>query len=146
MNKLSINNIISMRTYKGLIKSLPMNGVYVFGSNTEGRHGLGSAKIAVLKFGAIYGQAKGRQGRSYAIITKDLTKKKHPSISQEYIKSQILELYEYAIDREELDFYIVYQGKGTNLNSYTPQEMANMFSHTEIPNNIIFEEEFSKLL
>ena len=61
-------------TYKGLIRSLQPNQIFVFGSNTQGRHGLGAAKIALQKFGAKYGQAEGIQGQSYAIITKDLTK------------------------------------------------------------------------
>jgi hypothetical protein len=42
---------------------LPENNVvFVFGSNTEGRHGAGAAKVAKDKFGAKYGQAKGMQG------------------------------------------------------------------------------------
>lgn len=61
--------------YKGIITELPENGIFVFGSNTQGRHGKGAALLAKNKFGAIYGQAKGLQGQSYAIITKDLTKK-----------------------------------------------------------------------
>ena len=42
------------------------NTVFVFGSNPEGRHGAGAAKIAKEKFGAIYGQGEGLQGSSYA--------------------------------------------------------------------------------
>ena len=49
------------------------NTIFVFGSNPEGRHGSGSAKIALLHFGAIYGQGEGLQGNSYALPTKDLT-------------------------------------------------------------------------
>jgi len=79
------------------IEHLPNNGIFVFGSNTEVRHGLGSALTAKQNFGAIYGQSSGRQGQSYAIITKDLHKKFHPSISKEQISSQIKDLYQYAI-------------------------------------------------
>lgn len=47
----------------------------------------------------------------------------------------------------ELYFYIVYSGTGNNLNGYTNQQMANLFSKGgNIPENIVFEEEFSKLL
>lgn len=135
-----------MKMYKGLITELPPNGIFVFGSNTEGRHGLGAAKLAKEKFGAIYGISSGIQGRSYAIITKDLTKKAHPSISEKEIRLQILYLYHYAEDNPELDFYIAYNGKGSNLNAYTPLQMAKMFSSFEIPDNICFEEEFIKLV
>ncbi len=139
-----------MRTYKGVITNLPTNGIFVFGSNTQGRHGKGAALIAKTKFGAKYGQASGLQGRSYAIITKDLTKKVHPSISEKEIKWQILQLYHAAEDNPTLDYYVAYSGEGTNLNFYTPQDMADMFNSFKnvggIPENIIFEEKFSKLI
>lgn len=45
--------------------------VFVFGSNTAGRHGKGAAKTAAEHFGARYGDGHGRTGQSYAIPTKD---------------------------------------------------------------------------
>lgn len=45
--------------------------IFVFGSNLAGVHGAGAAKYALMKYGAIYGQGRGRQGQSYAIPTKD---------------------------------------------------------------------------
>lgn len=135
-----------MKTYTGKITKLQPNQIFVFGSNTQGRHGKGSALLAVQKFGAIYGKSKGIQGQSYAIITKDLTKYVHPSISKSIIESQIMELYEYAKDNKEKNFLVAYSGSGSNLNSYTNQELADMFSSIEIPDNIIFEKEFSNLL
>lgn len=45
--------------------------IFVFGSNLAGRHGAGAAKTAIQRYGAIYGQGEGLQGRSYAIPTKD---------------------------------------------------------------------------
>ena len=65
------------------------NDIFVFGSNTQGRHSKGAAKDALMHHDAKYGQAKGRQGFSYAIVTKDLTKDVHPSVSLESIKEQI---------------------------------------------------------
>ena len=35
---------------------------------------------------------------------------------------------------------------GTNLNGYSNKEMAEMFSMSNIPDNIVFEEEFYKLM
>ena len=71
-------------TSKGIITTLPDNGVFVYGANTEGRHGLGAAKTAKDKFGAVYGKV-GFQGRSYGIVTKCLKVKAQPSISPETI-------------------------------------------------------------
>ena len=146
-----------MKIYKGRIVPyadlydlentiLPNNGVFVFGSNCQGRHGKGSAKIAKDYFGAVYGNAQGHYGKSYAIITKDLRKSEHPSITKEQIEHQIEHLYEYAKENPQLDFYVAYTGKGTNLNGYSNQQMAYMFSGIEIPDNIVFEEEFYKIV
>jgi hypothetical protein len=47
----------------------------------------------------------------------------------------------------EKEFLIAYTGKNNyNLNGYTNQELADMFSFFDIPKNVIFEEEFSTLL
>ena len=137
-----------MRTYRGEIKNIKPYQIFVFGSNTQGRHGKGSALFAKQKCGAIYGQSSGLQGNSYAIITKDLNKKIHPSISKEFIIEQIFELYKYAMsdDGQKYDFIVAYSGTEVNLNNYTNQEMADMFSFHSIPNNIVFEENFAKLL
>lgn len=136
-----------MKTYKGIITELLPNEVFVFGSNTQGRHGKGSALIAKQKFGAIYGQAKGLQGQSYAIVTKDLTARVHPSISVTYILTQIKELYLLASQTPDKLYYIAYNASGINLNGYSNLAMAHLFGmHNIIPDNIVFEEEFSKLV
>ena len=51
------------------IAELPKNSIFVFGSNTAGRHGAGAAKYAKLHFGAEYGNGVGLQGQSYALPT-----------------------------------------------------------------------------
>ena len=135
------------KTYTGVLNELPENGIFVFGANTEGRHGLGAAKVAREKFGAVYGRT-GLINKSYGIITKDLTKKIHPSVGRETIVDQIEQLYTLALITPERDYYVAYNGKGKNLNAYSSQEMADMFKEAMyvIPENIIFEIEFSKLL
>lgn len=45
--------------------------VYVFGSDLAGRHIRGTALIALREHGAVYGEAVGLQGRSYAIPVRD---------------------------------------------------------------------------
>ena len=64
------------RLYRPLVNSYTGNitpdadTIFVFGSNPEGRHGAGAAKIAREQFGAIYGQGEGLQGNAYALPTK----------------------------------------------------------------------------
>jgi len=50
------------------ITALAPNEVFVFGSNTAGRHGKGAAKTA-LKWGALMGEGFGHWGRTWAIPT-----------------------------------------------------------------------------
>lgn len=135
-----------MKTYVGKINKLEKNQIFVFGSNTQGIHGRGAALCAYRNFGAIFGVSSGLTGQCFAIITKDLTKDIHPSISKEVIEKQIKNLYDYAKNNKNYEFLIAYSGNGINLNGYTPKEMAEMFSKHTIPVNIIFEKEFSKLL
>lgn len=149
-----------MRYYKGLIKELKENQVFVFGSNPEGRHGAGTAKIAVDKFGAIYGKGRGLQGQSYALPTKNLTEgyyeantgitylnKGYKSLSEKQIKENILELYTLASITPKKEFLIAYTAEGYNLNGYSGKEMAEMFlKQYQIPKNIIFNESFKKII
>lgn len=155
-----------MKTYSGNITKLLKNQIFVFGSNTEGRHGQGAAKWALINAGAIYGQPMGWQGQSYAIMTKDLTKRVHPSVNKDTIQWQIGVLYHNANQNPDLEFLIAYSGTGSNLNGYTNKEMAWMFKHPidsegdpwvnsidlfnvkpfSIPENIIFEESFYNLI
>lgn len=133
--------------YEGQITELKPNEIFVFGSNTQGRHGKGAALIARQKFGAIYGQARGPQGQSYAIVTKDLTKDYSlPSVDKASIENEIMHLYLYASEHPERKFYVAYSGTGTNLNNYSNQEMADLFNQPMIPDNIVFEKSFERLV
>lgn len=143
-----------MKTYTGQIAQLEPHQIFVFGSNTQGRHGKGAALIAKQKFGAIYGKRSGFQGQCYAIVTKDISKKPYTSMTKEYIVGEILDLYQVAKSLPDKEFLIAYKGTGTNLNGYTPQEMANMFAEASwhnrqpipIPDNIVFEKSFAALV
>lgn len=147
MIKKTLENTLRIhKTYEGLVGDLSSNQILVFGSNTQGRHGKGTALKAKEKHGAIYGQARGRQGQSYAIITKDLTIPKHPSRTIEQIKEEIAGLYAYANENPDLEFIIPYHAESTNLNAYSAQEMADMFGSMEIPKNLVFETNFYSLI
>lgn len=135
-----------MKTYTGFIKELKENQIFVFGSNTQGRHGKGTAKLCLDKYGAIYGQASGLQGRSYGLVTTDLTTYKFPSRSPSEILEEIKKLYRFAELHPDLDFLIAYTADGHNLCGYTSNQLANLFSALPIPENIVFEDKFASLL
>lgn len=135
-----------MKTYKAPITTLAKNEVFVFGSNTEGRHGAGAALWAKLNAGAIYGRAEGRQGNSYAIVTKNLKKKIHPSILRGDILKAIGKFYKYTYNHKSKIFLVAYTNK-PNLNGYTPKQMAEMFATcAPFPDNVIFEKSFLPLI
>ena len=51
------------------ITELKPNEIFVFGSNLAGMHRGGAARVAMERFGAIWGQGVGMQGQSYGIPT-----------------------------------------------------------------------------
>ncbi len=147
------------------IDKLAENEIFVFGSNPEGIHGAGGAKAALV-FGAKFGNGRGLQGSSYALVTKNLnagfieksTGIKYEvagfcSVSESQIKTNINELYDCARNNPEKSFLITYQYEswpnGTpkkSLNGYTSQEMLEMFMHKDIPENIIFHDSYKPYL
>lgn len=130
-------------SYEGLITP-DENTIFVFGSNPEGRHGAGAAKIAKEKFGAIYGQGEGLQGNAYALPTKDLRVKENNglrSISPEQITESIRKMYEVARQNLSKQFKVAFINglNETTLNGYTGAEMIKMFKDAgPIPSNVIF--------
>ena len=135
-----------MKHYIGDIKLDP-NTIFVFGSNPEGIHGAGSAKVARLHFGAMYGIGEGMQCHAYALPTKDLRVKEnngYRSISKEQIIENIKKLYKYANEHPNLDFKIAYRNVvNPSLNGYTGIEMIKMFDEAgEIPKNVWFSQEW----
>ena len=135
-----------MKHYTGNIIPEP-NTIFVFGSNPEGRHGAGSAKVAREKFGAIYGQGEGLQGHAYALPTKDLRVQEnngYRSISKEQIIENIKKVYKCANEHPNLDFKIAYRNVfEKSLNGYTGIEMIEMFDAAgDIPENVWFSKEW----
>ena|SRR6185436_3360576 len=113
--------------------------IFVFGSNTEGRHGKGAALYAKEHYGAIYGKAKGYQGKSYAIITKDLSKGKR-SISLEYIDQQIKEFNKYTW--QDFDSNYIISALGMSLAGYTKKEIKGLFVKYTWPDTVFFHSKF----
>ena len=126
------------------------NTIFVFGSNPEGRHGAGAAKVAREQFGAKYGVGEGITGNSYALPTKDLRVKVNNgfrSISPKDIINNIKKLYETAKSIPNKQFKIAYRN-GINertLNGYTGEELVSFFKAAgELPKNIQISEEWYK--
>ena len=136
----------SVTSYTGDITP-DANTIFVFGSNPEGRHGAGAAKIAREQFGAIYGQGEGLQGNAYALPTKDLRVTENNglrSISEAQIIESIKKLYKTARQNPDKQFKIAYRNTNeASLNGYTGLEMIDMFLKAgSIPTNIVFSKEW----
>lgn len=125
------------------IFSLKPNEVFVFGSNTRGFHKKGAALIAYQDYGAILGQARGLQGKSYAIVTKDL-KRGMRSIPLENIQFEISLLFLFAKENPNLKFYVT--KIGCNLAGYGVLEIAKLFYALEDkrPANVIIPKVFHR--
>ena len=115
----------------------------MFGSNTGGIHGGGAARIAHQKFGAMYGQARGLQGQSYAIVTKDL-KKGMRSIELSEIEKEVDELLKFTADNPHLEFLVT--RFGCELAGYEEREIGEMFRGKVIPDNILLPQSFLQYL
>ncbi len=98
--------------------------IFVFGSNRQGRHGKGAALAARQFYGAIYGQAKGLQGNSYAIITKEL-RSSHTKVTLEEVRSGVTEFLLFAKDNPNMTFKVSPIGCG--LAGFSPTEIAPLF-------------------
>lgn len=117
------------------------NTIFVFGSNRQGRHGKGAALEARDKWGANYGQASGRQGRSYAIVTKELRRGWLPVTLSE-IESEVGTFLLYAKSQPTLTFNVTPIGCG--LAGFTPEQIAPMFRNA--PENVNLPAEFLEVL
>ena len=110
--------------------------VFVFGSNLEGRHGGGAARVAYDKFGAIWGQGVGMQCRSYGIPTMQG--------GVETIKPYTDEFITYAKQHPEKKFYVTPIGCG--IAGFTEEEIAPLFKDAVDVENIYLPEKFYQYL
>lgn len=125
------------------------NVIFVFGSNPEGRHGAGSARVALRQFGAIYGQGEGLQGQSYALPTTELRFEKwettRHSMAEESIVENIKRMYECAKTMPEKQFKVAYRSMPdeVTLCGYSGRELMEMFNQAgEVPENVVFSKEW----
>lgn len=124
------------------ITALEPHQVFVFGSNTEGRHGAGAARQAV-QFGAEYSNPRGRQGQTYAIVTKDLTKPRDQqlrSVPLDHIESQINEFLSHAIAHPKTEFLVT--RFGCALAGYSEAEIGGLWVGKTVPTNVRLPQAF----
>lgn len=101
------------------------NTVFVFGSNTAGRHGKGAALHAVRYCGAKYGVGEGLQGRSYALPTRDGSQKQVTSLSLEQVGESVARFLDFARQHPELTFQVTRVGCG--LGDFRDEQIFPMF-------------------
>ena len=118
------------------ITKLKANEVFVFGSNLNGVHAGGAARIAMERFGAVWGQGVGLQGQSYAIPTMQG--------GVETIKPYVDEFIRFAKVHDELIFYVTRIGCG--IAGFTDDEIAPLFSEAVNMENVILPQSFVECL
>lgn len=119
-----------------MITRLGENEVFVFGSNLAGMHAGGAARVAVDKFGAVWGQGVGMQGQSYAIPTMQG--------GVETIRPYVDEFIAYASQHPELKFLVTPIGCG--IAGFTAREIAPLFAEALPLRNVILPRNFVEIL
>lgn len=99
------------------ITRLGPDDIFVFGSNLEGMHLGGAARVARNKFGAIMGKGVGMQGQSYAIPTMQG--------GVETIKPYVDDFIKLAREWDQNTFYVTRIGCG--IAGFTDDEIAPLF-------------------
>ena len=114
------------------ITELKPNEVFVFGSNLDGAHGGGAARMAYRQFGAVWGQGVGLQGQSYGIPTM------HGGI--DVIKPYVDQFIDFARQHQELTFLVTRIGCG--IAGFKDSEIAPLFADAMGVDNIVLPKEF----
>ena len=118
------------------IDSLEENEIFVFGSNLQGMHGGGAARVAHEKFGAVWGEGIGLQGQSYAIPTM------HGGVDA--IAPYVNDFIAFAKEHPELKFLVTEIGCG--IAGFRISEMAPLFKEALEMENIYLPERFIEVL
>ena len=118
------------------IDKLDRDDVFVFGSNLEGNHAGGAARVAYEKFGAEMGQGVGPQGQSYAIPTMQG--------GIETIKPYVDQFIDYARECDQNTFYVTPIGCG--IAGFKDEEIAPLFDEAYDLYNVRLPESFAKII
>ena len=124
--------IPSKRITPDRITDLNPGEIFVFGSNEQGQHAGGAARIAYEKFGAEWGRGVGPQGHSYAIPTMQG--------GVETIKPYVDSFIDFAKGNPENRFLVTRIGCG--IAGFTDAEIAPLFKDAIAVDNITLPKEF----
>jgi uncharacterized protein (DUF2345 family) len=116
------------------IENLEKHEVFVFGSNRNGNHAGGAAKLAKEKFGAEEGVEEGLTGRAYAFPTLDIEMEK---ITRKDFRESIEKLIKCASKNTTKVFLVTKVGCG--IAGFEEEEVRESFKHFKntLPANII---------
>ena len=107
------------------ITELKPNEIFVFGSNLQGYHGGGAARLAMNQWGAVWGKGTGLQGQTYAIPTMQ------GGIGT--IRPYIDQFIKFAQNDPERTFLVTEIGCG--IAGFRPADIAPLFKNAiNIPN------------
>ena len=128
--QLNNGNMTQKRTTPEFITELQPGEIFVFGSNLQGMHAGGAARIAYNNFGAIWGQGVGLQGQSYGIPTMQG--------GVETVRPYVDEFIQFAKDHPELTFLVTRIGCG--IAGFTDAQIAPLFEKAHNIENIVLPE------
>lgn len=109
--------------------------IFVFGSNFQGAHMGGAARVAKEKYGAVWGIGEGLQGKSYAIPTMEGLENLAPAVQR---------FTSFARQHKELKFFVTAIGCG--IAGYQPEEIAPMFLDAAYLPNVYLPLSFWKII
>lgn len=126
---------LPVRITPSIIKGLMDDEIFVFGSNAQGMHIGGAARIAYEKFGAEWGNGEGLQGQSYALPTME---------GENNLRKAVSRFIEYAEEHDEYLFYVTPVGCG--IAGYTSDQVAPLFVKAAVLNNVYLPISFWKVI
>ena len=109
--------------------------IFVFGSNFQGRHMGGAARVAQEKYGAVWGIGEGLQGQSYAIPTMEGLENLAPAVQR---------FTSFAKQHQELKFFVTAIGCG--IAGYRADEIAPFFLNAAYLPNVYLPLSFWKVI
>lgn len=118
------------------IDHLGKDDIFVFGSNLEGIHAGGAARVAYEKFGAEWGNGVGPQGQSYAIPTMQG--------GVDTIKPYVDDFINLAREWDQNTFYVTRIGCG--IAGFTDEEIAPLFDEARDLYNVRLPESFVRII
>ena len=117
------------------VNTLAEGEIFVFGSNIHGAHMGGAARVAMERFGAIWGVGEGLQGRSYAIPTMEGLENLAPAVQR---------FTAFARQHQELRFLVTAIGCG--IAGYLPEQIAPLFQEAAHLPNVYLPLPFWKII